>query len=79
MRAIMSLKISLPGSLIEEEFFGFIIHIIHTYIENLAFGQSKLKIALHRSIERTKRLVRSAFLAFRVALRHSTFCRFGQK
>jgi len=85
------------------------IHIIHTCIENLAFGQLKLKIALHRPIGRTKRLVakllfcfepcsnelphrraharrrlektlaRSAFLAFCVALRHSTFCRFGQK
>jgi len=30
------------------------IHIIHTCIEKLAFGQSKLKIALHRPIGRTK-------------------------
>jgi len=44
------------------------IYVIHRHIEKLAFGQLKLKIALHRPIGRTKRLVAKLSFCFELCL-----------
>jgi len=83
------LDLQLDGALSQDEYIAKKTRLLNQKIdisENLSASKQKsdnrFELPHHRAHPRReleKTFVRSAFLAFRVALRHSTFCRFGQK